>query len=73
MKQSERVLRHLEEGKRLTCLNAFQELGITQVAARIYELKKEGHPITTMPMKVKNRYGDEANVVNYVLEKVDAA
>ena len=40
MTQQERVLEYLQEGKKLTCLNAFNELGITQVAARIYELKE---------------------------------
>tara|TARA_R110000796_G_scaffold6452_1_gene22914 strand:- start:8 stop:229 length:222 start_codon:yes stop_codon:yes gene_type:complete len=73
MKQYDRVLKHLMQGKRLTCLNAFQELGITQVAARIFELKKDGYPIGTKTIKVKNRYGDEANVVNYFLEQNDAA
>ncbi len=73
MTQTDRVLAHLEAGKRLTCLNAFQELGVTQVAARIFELKQDGHPINTKTIKVTNRYGDEATVVNYFLERIDAA
>lgn len=73
MKQSERVLKHLTDGKRLTCLNAFDDLGITQVAARIFELKREGHPIGTRTIQVTNRYGDRARVVDYYLETRDVA
>lgn len=73
MTQSQRVLQHLEQGKQLTCLNAFQELGITQIAARIFELKREGYPIGTRNIKVTNRYGDEACVVDYYLESAHAA
>lgn len=72
MTQTDRVLAHLEAGKRLTCLNAFHDLGVTQVAARIFELKKDGHPIGTRNIKVTNRYGDEATVVNYYLETNNA-
>ena len=43
MNQTARVLQYLEDGKKLTCLNAFNELGITQVAARIFELKELGY------------------------------
>ena len=73
MTQTDRVLAHLEAGKRLTCLNAFHDLGVTQVAARIFELKQDGHTINTKTIKVTNRYGDEATVVNYFLERIDAA
>ena len=68
MTQSERVLKYLEDGKKLTCLNAFEELGITQVAARIFELKEKGHDINTNRRKVTNRYNEICSVAEYYME-----
>ena len=65
MTQSERVLKYLQDGKKLTCLNAFEELGITQVAARIFELKEKGHEIkkacTKMNMDKLTKYNYQFN------------
>ena len=69
MTQSERVLKYLEDGKKLTCLNAFEELGITQVAARVFELKEKGHDIKTNRRKVTNRYNEICSVAEYYMEK----
>jgi biotin operon repressor len=68
MTQVERVLKYLEDGKKLTCLNAFEELGITQVAARIFELKEKGHDIKTNRRKVTNRYNEICSVAEYYME-----
>jgi len=68
MTQSERVLKYLEDGKKLTCLNAFNELGITQVAARIFELKEQGHPINKKMISVTNRYDEKCSVAEYYME-----
>jgi hypothetical protein len=68
MTQSERVLKYLEDGKKLTCLNAFNELGITQVAARIFELKEQGHPIKKKMISVTNRYDEKCSVAEYYME-----
>lgn len=68
MTQSQRVLDYLQQGKKLTCLNAFNELGITQVAARIFELKREGKIILSSRIKVKNRYGEDCIVSEYFME-----
>lgn len=65
MTQQERVLSYLQEGKKLTCLNAFNELGITQVASRIFELKEQGHPIAKRMIKVTNRYDEKCSVAEY--------
>ena len=69
MTQVERVLKYLEDGKRLTCLNAFEELGSTQVAARIFELKEQGHDIKTTRKKVTNRYNESCSVAEYFMER----
>nr|BAR35113.1 hypothetical protein [uncultured Mediterranean phage uvMED] len=72
MTQQERVLSYLQDGNTLTCLNAFNELGITQVASRIFELKEQGHPIDKRMIKVTNRYDEKCNVAEYFYGEDDA-
>ena len=69
MTQHGRVLDYLTDGKKLTCLNAFAELGITQVASRILELKREGYTILKNNIKVTNRYGEKVTVAEYYMEE----
>ena len=42
MTQQQRILEYLEQGNTITTLNAFNELGITRLASRIYDLKASG-------------------------------
>lgn len=67
MNQTARVLQYLEDGKKLTCLNAFNELGITQVAARIFELKELGYDIRKKMITVTNRYDEKCSVAEYYI------
>lgn len=69
MTQHKRVLDYLKGGRKLTCLNAFNELGITQVAARIFELKREGNAILSSRIKVTNQYGETCFVSEYYMEE----
>ena len=68
MKQAKRVLDYLESGNTITTLNAFNELGITRLAARIYELKEEGHDVKSKRIKVTNRYDEQCSVSEYYME-----
>lgn len=43
--QKEDVLKHLTAGKTITPAKALTVYGITRLAARIYELKRDGHDI----------------------------
>lgn len=45
--QTEKVLKYLRRGRTLTPLQALRELGIMRLAARIYELRNDGHLIGT--------------------------
>lgn len=38
-------------------MEAFQKYGVTRLASRIYDLKKEGHEIVGYMKPVKTRYG----------------
>jgi hypothetical protein len=39
-------------------IDALAELGIANLPARIYGLKKDGYKITTRDVKIKGRFGD---------------
>ena len=65
MTQHQRILDHLRSGRTITALDAFNQLGITQVASRIFELKREGHPISKRTVRVVNRYDEICYVAEY--------
>ena len=69
MTQNERVLEHLSTGKTITSVDAWRDLGITRLSARISELKQEGHPIQKNTIKVPNRYKEMCSVAEYYMEE----
>lgn len=66
--QEQRVLAHLETGRRLTQFEAIQELGILRLASRINDLKGRGHKIASKMIEVTNRFGEKCHVAAYTLE-----
>lgn len=52
--QSELILNHLRSGKHLTPLEAFQRFNCLRLGARIWDLKREGHAITTELVELPN-------------------
>lgn len=65
MTQRERILDYLSEGKELTRLNCWDQLGILEAPARISELRSQGHLIVTDMIKVTNRYGEAVKVAKW--------
>lgn len=43
--QNKQIAAHLKRGHKLTALEALQEFGCLRLAARINNLKSQGHPI----------------------------
>lgn len=68
MTQQERVLRHLQDHKTITSLEAINEYGNTRLSASIHALRSKGYEIVTKPIRVKNRYGEERTVAEYHLQ-----
>ena len=64
--QTQRVLKRLQQGT-LTQSEAFRELGVGRLSARILELRKAGYNIKTDMVTFKNRYGDRSTVAVYQL------
>lgn len=67
--QNARVLHYLQENAAIDAFTASQALGITRLSARIYDLRKEGHAITSERVEVENRFGEVCRVARYKLEK----
>lgn len=65
--QNQQILDHLKNGKGITALEAQSQFGIMRLAARINDLKADGHPIVAQKVKVKNRYGQDVSVAKYLL------
>lgn len=69
--QTERVLDYMEEFGSITQYEAFLDLGISRLAARISDLKEDGYIIKAEPTKVRNRFGETSTVSRYSLVKGD--
>ncbi len=67
MSQADRVLSYLECGNSITTLDAFQELGITRLGARIFELRQQGHPVQSNRLTVTNRFGEDCSISEYYI------
>ena len=69
MTQVQRLKQALDNGAKITRLDALIDLGIFELSARIGELEKMGHKFTKQRIKVTNRFGESVTVVEYSLKK----
>lgn len=68
--QCEALLKFLRKNGSATKLQVITQLGIINVGARIEELRKEGHNITTEWVTVKTRWGKgTTKVAQYTLHE----
>ena len=65
--QNERVLQYMRDFGSITTLQAFTDLGVTRLSARIWDLRRE-YKITSEKLDAKNRYGDPVKFFRYRLE-----
>ena len=69
MTQKERIIDYIKQFGSITSLDAYRDLGITQLGARIDGLKKDGYSFRTEWESGKNRYGDKTDYKRYYLEE----
>lgn len=62
--QNARIIDYLATGRPLTPLVALQRFSCFRLGARVHELKRQGHPITSRLVK-----RGEARVAEYRLER----
>ena len=65
--QCARILRHMTDYGAIDPMVAIREYGCLRLAARIADLKKDGHPIEAKRVKSKNRYGEQTSWCEYRL------
>lgn len=65
--QKELVLKYINDFGYITSWQAYQDLGITQLATRISELKELGYQFRTENVKTKNRYEKPSHYYKYYL------
>lgn len=65
--QNERLLQHLEKTGPIDPLQAWSQLGIYRLGARVFDLKEAGHNIVRSMIEVNNRFGEKCRVALYSL------
>ena len=68
--QRDMVLQYLREFGSITSWDAYKDLGITQLATRISELKDQGYEFSTEYEHGKTRFGKNTAWVRYRLREV---
>jgi hypothetical protein len=63
--QKQRVIDYIQEFGSISSWEAYADLGITQLGARIDQLKKEGYEFETEWESKKNRHGDNTTYKRY--------
>jgi hypothetical protein len=65
--QAQRILDYMTEFGSITQFEAMLDLGVMRLASRISDLKKDGYPIKSEVIAVKNRFNETCYVSKYSL------
>ena len=63
--QKQRIIDYIQQFGSISSWEAYADLGITQLGARIDQLKKDGYEFETEWESKKNRYGDNTTYKRY--------
>lgn len=67
--QCERILRYMQDFGSVNPQQAMADLGVMRLAARISDLREQGHAISRRMVAGKNRYGEAVSFAEYRLEE----
>ena len=65
MIQAERIIDYIERFGSISRKEAFNDLGITELPARICELQKKGYTFIKTQETSKNRFGEPVTYIRY--------
>ena len=65
MTQREAIIEYITEFGSITPMQAFADLGITKLATRISEMRKDGMDFKIEMVSTKNRYGKSVSFAKY--------
>ena len=68
-KTLENIYKYMETHGGITQAEAFLELGVGRLGARIYDMRERGIPIKVQMVQVKKKDGSEAFVARYSIER----
>lgn len=68
MTQKDRVIQYIRDFGSISRKEAFNDLGVCELSARICELEKIGFRFARSTETGKNRYGDPVSYTRYTLE-----
>ncbi len=63
-----RIIAYMKAHNGITSMDAFRDLGITRLSARIKELRDMGYNIVTLMIDSENRYGEAVSYGKYILK-----
>jgi len=63
------ILWHLKTYGHITSYEAIKEYGVTRLAAIIFNHRKNGYDIDSMPLKKKTRFGRSTTISKYIYLK----
>jgi hypothetical protein len=65
MTQHQLILAHIDTYGSISPMEAFMKYGITKLATRISELRRQGHMIIKVREESKNRFGQKIHYMRY--------
>lgn len=71
MTQRELILNYIKEFGSITPMEAFADLGITKLATRISEMRRDGEHFKIETVRTKNRFGKTVYYAKYSMEDND--
>ena len=69
--QKDKVLRYIREFGKITSWDAYSQLGVTQLATRIFELKQDGYVFKNKRVNTLNRLQEKTHYDEYMLVEVE--
>ena len=66
--KTKKVLDYLQENGSITSMDAFIKFNATRLSAIIFNLKRYGHSIISVPESYTNQEGETSHYVRYVYE-----
>lgn len=71
MTQREQILEYIKAFGSITPMEAFADLGITKLATRISEMRRDGIEFNIETVRNKNRFGKPVHYARYSLCEVE--
>ena len=67
--QKERILDYIDEFGSISALEAFRDLGVSQLSARLVEMEKDGIVFHKKQESALNRFGEKVYYTRYSIAK----